>query len=264
MSPTIVVDSVTKRFTLRHARTLRAMLVRRARGLDISDTFSAIDNVSLRVEEGESVGLLGLNGSGKSTLLKLISGVMRPDSGWVGVRGRVAGLINVGAGLHPDLSGRDNIFLNAAILGMSEEETKAKFDDIVEFAEIEQFLDTEVKFYSSGMFMRLGFSVAVHTVPDIFLIDEVLAVGDAPFKRKCRARLQELREKGCTLVIVAHEGPMLRQLCDRGVVLDRGVVAFDGPITEAGEALRQTERPRGRAAALAATQADSDSDLEDE
>lgn len=243
MGPSIIVDSATKQFTLRHARTLRSMLVRAWRGQDLANSFAALDNVSLRVEEGESVGLLGFNGSGKSTLLKLISGVMRPDSGAVGVRGRVAGLINVGAGLHPDLTGRENVFLNAAILGMSEEETRARFAEIVEFSEIGRFLDTEVKFYSSGMFMRLGFSVAVHTDPDVFLIDEVLAVGDAPFKRKCRARIQELRGRGCTLVIVAHDAAMLQQLCDRGVVLDQGEVAFDGPITEAGKVLQHIERP---------------------
>lgn len=247
MSTSIVVDSASKLFTLRHAHTLRSMLVRAFRGQDLSNTFSALDTVSLQVEQGESVGLLGLNGSGKSTLLKLISGVMRPDSGSVGVRGRVAGLINVGAGLHPDLTGRENIYLNAAILGMTEEETRARFDEIVEFSEIDRFLNTEVKFYSSGMFMRLGFAVAVHTAPDIFLIDEVLAVGDAPFKRKCRARIQQLREQGCTLVIVAHDTPMLRQLCDRGVVLDEGVMVFDGPISEAGEALQSQERPAATA-----------------
>lgn len=251
MSPSIVVDSATKRFTLRHAHTLREMLVRSVRGQNLSNTFAALDNVSLQVDEGESVGLLGFNGSGKSTLLKLMSGVMRPDTGSVGVRGRVAGLINVGAGLHPDLTGRENIYLNAAILGMTEAETRAKFDEIVAFSEIDRFLNTEVKFYSSGMFMRLGFSVAVHTEPDIFLIDEVLAVGDAPFKRKCRLRIQELRKKGCTLVIVAHDTPMLRQLCDRGVVLDQGVVRFDGSIEDAGETLQENERrtvpagPRG-------------------
>lgn len=241
MTPAIIVDSATKRFTLRHAHTVREMLVRKIRGEGLSNTFAALEEVSLRVEDGQSVGLLGLNGSGKSTLLKLISGVMRPDAGSVRVRGRVAGLINVGAGLHPELTGRENVFLNAAILGMSEAETRARFADIVAFSEVERFLDTEVKFYSSGMFMRLGFAVAVHTDPDVFLIDEVLAVGDAPFKRKCRSRLLEMRERGCTLVIVAHDTPMLRQLCDRGLVLDRGVVRYDGDISTAGEVLRQQE-----------------------
>lgn len=239
--PAIVADAATKHFTLRHAHTLRAMLVRAARRKDLADTFAALDTVSMRVEEGESVGLLGLNGSGKSTLLKLISGVMPADAGSVRVRGRTAGLINVGAGMHPDLTGRENVFLNAAILGMSEAETRARFGDIVEFADIGRFLDTEVKFYSSGMFMRLGFSVAVHTEPDVFLVDEVLAVGDAPFKRKCRARIQQMREQGRTMIIVAHDTSTLEQLCDRGVVLHQGAVTFDGPIAEAAKVLHQGE-----------------------
>ncbi|MGH3322059.1 MAG: ABC transporter ATP-binding protein [Streptosporangiaceae bacterium] len=238
-SPAVVVDSVSKRFTLRHARTLRETLVRRAHGQSLTDTLTALDKITLKIAEGESVGLLGYNGSGKSTLLKLISGVMRPDGGSVRVRGSVAGLINVGAGMSPDLTGRENIFLNAAILGMSEEETRRKYDAIVAFSEIERFLDTQVKFYSSGMFMRLGFSIAVHSEPDVFLIDEVLAVGDAPFKRKCAARLQELRDEGRTLVIVAHDGPLLRRLCDRGVVLDQGAMAYDGDIAEAAKYLKE-------------------------
>ncbi|MGH3329319.1 MAG: ABC transporter ATP-binding protein [Streptomycetales bacterium] len=233
MGASIVVDSVSKRFTLRHARSLKEMAVRALRGEDISNTFHALDQVSLAVEHGESVGLMGFNGSGKSTLLKLISGVMRPDEGSVRALGRVAGLIEVGAGLHPDLTGRENIYLNAAILGMGEAETVSKFDAIVDFSGIGRFLDTEVKFYSSGMFMRLGFSVAVHTEPDVFLIDEVLAVGDAPFRRKCRARIRQLRDEGRTLVIVAHDPHMLRQMCDRGVVLEQGGVIFDGAIGDA-------------------------------
>ncbi len=233
MASSIVVDSVTKRFTLRHARTLKEMTVRAMRGQDLSNAIEALDRVSLTVEEGGSVGLMGFNGSGKSTLLKLISGVMTPDEGSVRVRGRVAGLIEVGAGLHPDLTGRENIFLNAAILGMSAAETRRKFDAIVEFSEVQRFLDTEVKFYSSGMFMRLGFSVAIHTEPDVFLVDEVLAVGDGPFKRKCRKRIAALRDRGQTLVIVAHDAAMLQRLCSRGVVLHQGVVTYDGDIAEA-------------------------------
>ncbi|MQA85793.1 MAG: ATP-binding cassette domain-containing protein [Streptosporangiales bacterium] len=233
MAPSIVVDSVSKRFTLRRVRRLQERLVRAVRGEDLSNTVQALHGVSLRVERGESVALMGLNGSGKSTLLKLISGVMPPDTGSVRVGGRVAGLIDVGAGLHPDLTGRQNIYLNAAILGMTEAEIRRKFDEIVAFAGIRRFLDTEVKFYSSGMFMRLGFSVAVHTEPDVFLIDEILAVGDPPFRRSCHARIQELRKQGHTLVIVAHDTNMLRQLCDRGIVLHEGEVVYDGGINEA-------------------------------
>jgi ABC-type polysaccharide/polyol phosphate transport system ATPase subunit len=229
----IAVENATKRFTLRHAHSIKEMTVRAVRRQSLSTPFTALDDVSLSVRQGESVALMGLNGSGKSTLLKLVSGVMRPDGGSVRVRGRVAGLIEVGAGLHPDLTGRENIFLNAAILGMSKAETQAKYDAIVAFSEIESFLDTQVKFYSSGMFMRLGFSVAVHTEPDVFLVDEVLAVGDPPFQKKCLKRIEELRDEGRTLVIVSHDMGTLEKVCDRGVVLREGRVVHDGDIAGA-------------------------------
>jgi ABC-2 type transport system ATP-binding protein len=249
----IVVDGVTKRFTLRHAHSIKEMTVRAVRRQSLSERFTALDDVSLTVQQGESVALMGLNGSGKSTLLKLISGVMQPDVGSVRVRGRVAGLIEVGAGLHPDLTGRENIFLNAAILGMGKAETEAKYDAIVAFSEIEKFLDTQVKFYSSGMFMRLGFSVAVHTEPDIFLVDEVLAVGDPPFQKKCLERIQELHEDGRTLVIVSHDMGTLEKVCSRGVVLRQGLAAYEGEIQGAVDflappegALEESRRRRGR------------------
>ncbi|MDQ1616644.1 MAG: type transport system ATP-binding protein, partial [Actinomycetota bacterium] len=233
--PAIIVTSVTKRFTLRHGRTIKEMTVRLLRRQQLRNVFCALEDVSLTVGTGQSVALMGLNGSGKSTLLKLISGVMTPDRGSVLAFERIAGLIDVGAGLHPDLTGRENIYLNAAILGMTEDDTEERFDSIVDFAEIRQFLDTEVKFYSSGMFMRLAFSVAVHTEPDIFLIDEVLAVGDPPVRRKCRQRIRQLREEGRTLVVVAHDMGLLKEVCDRGVVLDRGKVVHDGDIDSAIE-----------------------------
>jgi ABC-2 type transport system ATP-binding protein len=228
----IVVDGVSKRFTMQYHRTLKQMAIAAARRQDISDTFLALDDVSFTVQQGESIGLMGLNGSGKSTLLKLINGVMPPDQGKVLTRGRIAGLIATGAGFHPQISGRDNIYLNAAILGMSEQETKRKFDDIVEFADIGKFLDTPVGHYSSGMFSRLGFAVAVHTSSDIFLVDEVLAVGDKPFKRKCIARMQEIRAEGRTLFYVSHAAPSIRKMCDRVLVLEKGVLAFDGPVDD--------------------------------
>ena len=194
--------------------------------------------VSLMVETGETVALLGLNGSGKSTLLKHISGVMLPDSGSVYTRGRVAGLIEVGAGFHPDLSGRDNVYLNGAILGMTEKQINERFDAIIEFSEIGEFIDTEVKFYSSGMYLRLAFSVAVHTDPEVFLIDEILAVGDEPFQRKCIAKIQELAQQGKTLVVVSHDLDLVSRICSRGVYLEHGNVLFDGPIDEAVARLR--------------------------
>lgn len=228
----IVVRNVSKSFTLRYHRTLKQMAVAAMKRQDISDRFPALDDVSFTVEQGESIGLMGLNGSGKSTLLKLINGVMPPDKGEVLTRGRIAGLIATGAGFHPQLSGRDNVYLNAAILGMTEQETKRKFDDIVEFADIGRFLDTPVGHYSSGMFSRLGFAVAVHTDSDIFLVDEVLAVGDRPFKRKCIQRMQEIRSEGRTLFYVSHAAPSVRKMCDRVLVLEQGVLGFDGPVDE--------------------------------
>jgi ABC-2 type transport system ATP-binding protein len=226
----IVVENVTKSFTLRYHRTMKQMTVAMLRGRDISDTFNALDDVSFSVAQGEAIGLMGLNGSGKSTLLKLVNGVMRPDSGTVLTRGRVAGLIATGAGFHPQLTGRENVYLNAAILGMTEAETKRKFDDIVEFADIGRFLETPVGTYSSGMFSRLGFAVAVHVDCDIFLADEVLAVGDKPFKAKCLAKMQEIRDSGRTLFYVSHSPSSVRKMCDRVLVLDKGRVAFDGDV----------------------------------
>lgn len=239
--PVVVqAENVVKRFVLRHSRSMKEWLVWTVKGRkgELSETFRALDDVSLQIRQGEAVGLLGYNGSGKSTLLKLLSGVMLPDSGSIGMRGRVAGLIEVGAGFHPDLTGRENVYLNGAILGMSEEEIERKFDEIVAFSEIEKFIDTEVKFYSSGMFLRLAFSVAAHSEPDIFLIDEILAVGDEPFQKKCIAKVTELREQGQTLVVVTHDLDMVQRVCDRGVVLERGNLVLDGPIEEAVAHLR--------------------------
>jgi ABC-2 type transport system ATP-binding protein len=236
----IEVSDISKQFVLRHTRSLKEAVVWIAKGRkgDLSEKFHALKNVSLEIKTGETVALLGLNGSGKSTLLKHISGVMLPDSGTVRTRGRVAGLIEVGAGFHPDLSGRDNVYLNGAILGMTEQQVNDCFDAIVEFSEIGQFIDTEVKFYSSGMYLRLAFSVAVHTDPEVFLIDEILAVGDEPFQRKCIDKIQELSEHGKTLVVVSHDLDLVARICDRGILLEHGNVMFDGPIHDAVAILR--------------------------
>src|SRR6476619_3081364 len=228
----IVVRHVSKTFTLRYHRTLKQMSVAMMRQQELSDSFLAVNDVSFTVDQGESIGLMGLNGSGKSTLLKMVNGIMRPDSGKVLTRGRTAGLIATGAGFHPQLTGRDNVYLNAAILGMTEAETRRKFDDIVEFADIGKFLDSPVGHYSSGMFARLGFTVAIHVDADIFLADEVLAVGDRPFKRKCMAKMQEIRESGTTLFYVSHAAASVRKMCDRVLVLDKGRLTFDGPADE--------------------------------
>ncbi|WP_067429262.1 ABC transporter ATP-binding protein [Nocardioides jensenii] len=232
MTEAIVIDEVSKSFTMQYHRTMKQMAVAMTKGQDLREKFLALDKVTFTVQQGESIGLMGLNGSGKSTLLKLVNGIMRPDSGSVLTRGRIAGLIATGAGFHPQLSGRENIFLNAAVLGMSEAETKRKFDDIVEFAQVGKFLDTEVGHYSSGMFARLGFAVAVHVESDIFLVDEVLAVGDKPFKKKCIEKMQEIRDEGRTMFYVSHAPASVRKMCDRVIVLENGRVGFDGDVVE--------------------------------
>ena len=243
MAESIVVDHATKNFTLRYHRTLKQMSVAALRGQEISNRFRAVDDVSFTVEQRESIGLMGLNGSGKSTLLKLVGGIMRPDSGSVLTRGRIAGLIATGAGFHAQLSGRENIYLNAAILGMSAAETKRKFDDIVEFADVGKHLDSQVGHYSSGMQARLGFAVAIHVESDIFLADEVLAVGDRPFKRKCMARMQEVRASGRTLVYVSHAAASVRRMCDRVIVLEEGRIGFDGAVDEGIKYLKYDDDP---------------------
>ena len=236
----IVARHVDKQFVLRHTRSIKEAFVWLVKGRkgDLSEKFHALSDVSFSVKEGETVALLGLNGSGKSTLLKLISGVMLPDEGEVLTRGRVAGLIEVGAGFHPDLTGRDNVYLNGSILGMTEQEIEEKFDSIVEFSEIGEFIDTEVKFYSSGMYLRLAFAVAIHTDPDVFLIDEILAVGDAPFQHKCLDKIRALAREGKPLVVVSHDLPVVEQICERGVLLEKGRVVMDGPVRDAVARLR--------------------------
>ncbi|QDW30285.1 ABC transporter ATP-binding protein [Arthrobacter sp. KBS0702] len=245
MPVAIEVKKINKQFVLRHTRSLKETIVWLFTGRkgDLSKKFHALHDVDLEVQQGETVALLGLNGSGKSTLLKHISGVMLPDSGTVRTRGKVAGLIEVGAGFHHDLSGRDNVYLNGAILGMTEAQINEQFDSIVEFAEIGEFIDTEVRFYSSGMYLRLAFSVAVHTDPEVFLVDEILAVGDEPFQRKCLDKIKELSAAGKTLVVVSHDLELVSRICDRGVVLQHGNVVFDGPIHDAVARLR-TETSR--------------------
>lgn len=236
----IRIENVSKEFSLRHNHSLKELAFAALQGKKLSDTFMALSGVNLTVRAGETVGLIGFNGSGKSTLLKTISGVLFPDSGRVLVRGKVAGLIEVGAGFHPDLSGRENVYLNGAILGMTKPQIDSCFDDIVAFSEIEKFIDTDVKYYSSGMFLRLAFAVAVHTQPDVFLVDEILSVGDEPFQRKCLDRIRTMQAAGHTMVIVSHELDMLAKLCSRIVVLRQGTVVYDGDPDEAVRTLRES------------------------
>ncbi|MGI9155914.1 MAG: ABC transporter ATP-binding protein [Marmoricola sp.] len=196
-------------------------------------TLHALEDVSLRIGQGEVVGIIGNNGAGKSTLLKVLSRITEPTSGWAEITGRVGSLLEVGTGFHPELTGRENIFLNGAILGMRRAEIKRQFDEIVAFADIEQFLDTPVKRYSSGMYVRLAFSVAAHMQTEVLIVDEVLAVGDAAFQRKCLGRMGEVAREGRTVLFVSHNMAVIQALCRRGVLLQAGSVAADGPVDEA-------------------------------
>jgi lipopolysaccharide transport system ATP-binding protein len=192
----------------------------------------ALKNVSFEIRRGEVTGVIGPNGAGKSTLLKILSRITEPTGGRVTIEGRVASLLEVGTGFHPELTGRENIFLNGAILGMTRREIKAKFDEIVAFAEVEKFLDTPVKRYSSGMYVRLAFAVAAHLEPEILIVDEVLAVGDAQFQSKCLGKMQDVSQEGRTVLIVSHNMTMIRSLCSRAIVLSAGSVASDGNVDE--------------------------------
>lgn len=223
------IEGVSKRFTVRKDSSIKERVVTLGRaGRQHRRDFWALQDVSLDIFAGETIGLIGHNGSGKSTLLKLIGGIIEPTAGTVQERGRLAALLELGAGFHPDLTGRENIYLNASVLGLSRGETEERFDDIVAFASIGDFIDTQVKFYSSGMYVRLAFAVAVHTDPDILLVDEVLAVGDEAFQRKCMDRIREFQRQGRTIIIVSHSLDQVVELCGRCVLLEQGRVVYDG------------------------------------
>jgi len=230
------VRNVSKRFRLAHGQynSVKERIIHGGKRQATED-FWALRDVSLTVRSGETVGILGRNGSGKSTLLKCICGVLQPTSGEVAVRGKLAGLLELGAGFQQDLTGRENIYLNGSLLGMSKRETDKVFDAIVDFSELEEFIDGPVKFYSSGMYVRLGFAVAVNMDPDILVVDEVLAVGDERFQRKCLDRVNQFQREGRTILLVTHSADTVRTICDRGVVLSHGLLVAEG---EPGEATR--------------------------
>lgn len=232
----IKVDRVSKHFTLRRDNSLKDRLLSFRAGRQNREDFTALNDISLEVKAGHTVALIGHNGSGKSTLLKIIGGILDPSAGMISRRGRVAALLELGAGFHPDLSGRDNVFLNASLLGMTRSETEAVFDQIVAFAELESFIDTQVKFYSSGMYVRLAFAVAVHADPDLLLVDEVLAVGDEAFQRKCMDVIRRFQSEGRTIVLVTHNLGQVLDLADRAVLLHHGSLIFQG---DPGEAVVQ-------------------------
>ncbi|RAZ31629.1 ABC transporter ATP-binding protein [Microbacterium sp. SMR1] len=244
----VVVDDVSKHFIMRRDNSLKERVVTFGRqGRIHREKFDSLKNVSFSIPAGTSIGLMGPNGSGKSTLLKIIGGIIDPSSGSVRRRGRMAALLELGAGFHPDLSGRDNVYLNASILGLSKAETDAQFDSIVAFAEIGDFIDTQVKFYSSGMYVRLAFAVAVHTDPDLLLVDEVLAVGDEAFQRKCMDKIRQFQNEGRTIILVSHSASQVMEVCDRGVVLHDGTVAYVGTAADATRVHRDILEGRRKA-----------------
>ena len=252
----IKVEDLGKKYIIGHnlnaggayrSRSLRDTFTHTARGLyqrlrhplspnaentEIEE-FWALKNLEFEIEPGDRVGIIGRNGAGKSTLLKVLSRITEPTTGRIEISGRVASLLEVGTGFHPELTGRENIFLNGAILGMARNEIKAKFDEIVSFSEIEKFLDTPVKRYSSGMYVRLAFAVAAHLEPEILIVDEVLAVGDAQFQKKCLGKMEEVGKDGRTVLFVSHNMAMISNLCQTGMVLNEGTLEFNGQVSDA-------------------------------
>ncbi|MEO8149868.1 MAG: ABC transporter ATP-binding protein [Bacteroidia bacterium] len=261
MSSVITVEHLTKRYYLRHQQeggytTLRDVISHKAKSLfsKTSNTghtvpiaigssrsaqteFLALNDVNFEVQQGDRVGIIGRNGAGKSTLLKILSRIVAPTEGRITIEGRVASLLEVGTGFHPELSGRENIFLNGSVLGMSKAEIKSKFDEIVDFSGVELFLDTPVKRYSSGMYVRLAFAVAAHLEPEILIVDEVLAVGDAEFQKKCLGKMKDVSSGGRTVLFVSHNMASMQSLCDKALVLKKGVIEV--PIGDVNNAVRQ-------------------------
>src|SRR5437763_1209446 len=235
----ILVDRVSRTFRVypKAQRTIKDVFVSRGR-LGVREV-QALKNVSATIEPGEAVGLVGRNGSGKSTLLRLVSGIIKPTSGRIETGGRIASLLELGAGFHPDFTGRENVYLNGSIHGLSRARVREAMDEIVAFAELERFIDLPVRTYSSGMYMRLGFSVAAHIQSDALLLDEVFAVGDEQFQRKCFGKIAEFKNRGGTIIFVSHDAQAVERLCDRAVLLRLGEVAFDGPTPDAIAAYRR-------------------------
>lgn len=230
MKKILIVDDVSLKFDFKRARTIRDRLTRKH---DPKSSFWAVKNVSFELNSGESLALLGPNGSGKSSLLKIIGGIHRPTSGQVKRRGRLGALLELGAGFHPELTGRENIFLNGAILGLQKKETNKILDQVISFSGLEPFIDSPVKTFSSGMYVRLGFAIAVHTDPDLLLVDEVLSVGDEGFQSQCLAKIKELQSSGSSIVLVTHHMQSALEFTQKGIVLSHGKVVAQGTSEEA-------------------------------
>ncbi|AAO44131.1 MAG: ABC transporter ATP-binding protein [Tropheryma whipplei] len=233
------VSNVSKKFVIQHNRSIKERLLNFRVSRANREPFWALKNITFELPIGSSVGLVGHNGSGKSTLLKLIGGIVRATEGEILSRGRISALIELGAGFHPDLTGRENIYLNGSILGLTKAEIRRNFDSIVDFSGIEKFIDTQVKFYSSGMYMRLAFSVSVHTDPDLLLIDEILAVGDAPFQKKCLNKVTQFKNEGRSIVMVSHVAEQIETVCDKVMVLKNGRLIYYGTTKVGLDLLRE-------------------------
>ena len=268
MSDVVIrIENLGKKYRIQHQQrerytALRDVIAHRAKSLfrnlqspisipQSEEDFWALKDVSFEIKQGEVVGIIGRNGAGKSTLLKILSRITEPTTGRVSIKGRIASLLEVGTGFHPELTGRENVYLNGAILGMSRVEVARKFDEIVDFAEIEKFLDTPVKRYSSGMYMRLAFAVAAHLEPEILVVDEVLAVGDAEFQKKCLGKMSEVAHGGRTILFVSHNMAAIKSLTTRGLLLQKGALVFDGV---SGAAIEQYTRKLGQNEAQAANE----------
>lgn len=234
------LTEVSKSFTLRTEKSLKEAVLNFFADRKRSHKFQALNGINLSIHSGSTIGLIGHNGSGKSTLLKIIGGILEPTDGIVERRGKLAALLELGAGFHPDLTGRENVYLNASILGLSKAEVDEKFDAIVEFSGINEFIDTQVKFYSSGMYVRLAFAVAVNVDPDILLVDEVLAVGDELFQQKCINKIKEFQKQGRTIIIVSHAADQIKDLCDTVLLLEQGVPTYQGEPEEGIRLLRRS------------------------
>ena len=226
--PAVRIEDVSKRFRIYHHRnqSLKGAILQRGRG--VYEDFWALKDITFDIPEGKTFGLMGHNGSGKSTLLKCIAKILAPDSGSITARGRMAAMLEVGSGFHPELSGRENIFLNGAILGMSRKEIEAKFDNIVDFSGVGEFIDQPVKNYSSGMYVRLGFSIAINVDPEILMVDEILAVGDEEFQRRCMEKFKDFKDDGKTIIVVSHALGTVRTMCDEVAWLDHGRLVETG------------------------------------
>lgn len=232
-NPAIIFNQVTKIFSRQTHKTFKEFLPALIYGEKTKDSFIALNNISFNIMPGETVGLIGPNGSGKSTILKLIAGVMTPAHGTIKVHGKVAPLIELGAGMHPELSGRENIYLNGAILGLRRKDIDRYFQEIVDFSELSEFIDQPIKHYSSGMYMRLAFSIAINVKPAILLIDEILAVGDAAFQQKCFTKMEEFKQKKVTILFVSHDLDTVKKFCQRAIYINHANLIFQGNSVEA-------------------------------